>query len=118
MADRLSHIIRRTNPFFDIDGNPIQVKQYQKNGRPVGVEAPKKKQKRKPKMQRINVELTLDDYKGLKKICNYKNITMAKFIRNYLKPAIKEEMVTYSKLIELQEEMNKVMDGVMVHNKG
>lgn len=118
MADRLSHIIRRTNPFFDIDGNPIQVKQYQKNGRPVGVEAPKKKQKRKPKMQRINVELTLDDYKGLKKICNYKNITMAKFIRNYLKPAIKEEMGTYSKLIELQEEMNKVMDGVMVHNKG
>lgn len=118
MADRLSHIIRRTNQFFDIDGNPIQVKQYQKNGRTVDYAPPTtepKKRTRKPKMHKISLDVTDEEYKNIKKITNYRDISVAMFLKDAVHPKLKEELKKYGELIELEEQKKKLIDEVNAH---
>ena len=118
MADRLSHIIRRTNPFFDLDGNPIQVKQYQKNGRTVDYVPPTtepKKRTRKPKMHKISLDVTDEEYKNIKKITNYRDISVARFLKEAVHPKLKEELKKYGELIETEEKKKKLIDEVNAH---
>ena len=118
MADRLSHIIRRTNPFFDLDGNPIQVKQYQKNGRTVDYVSPTtepKKKTRKPKMHKISLDVTDEEYKNIKKITNYRDISVARFLKEAVHPKLKEELKKYGELIETEEKKKKLIDEVNAH---
>lgn len=110
MSDTLSHIIRRENKFYDVDGTPLKVDHYKEDGYKVGQKSkPKTPKKRKTSFESVVVGLTSDEKKKIKRIAKVNSSSISAYIRDcflkHLDDDYNECLVKINKEKEIRKEM-------------
>ncbi len=111
MADSISHILRRDNRIYDLDGNLLDVDRYQENGLKAGLPTPEpKKRYYKQKKAMIRIEITEEMRDLIKQNAKLEDISMSKYIRKLLIPALKQDTQAKSELLEREDNIKKEID--------
>lgn len=111
MADSISHILRRDNRIYDLDGNLLDVDRYQENGLKVGLPTPEpKKRYYKQKKAMIRIEITEEMRDLIKQNAKLEDISMSKYIRKLLIPALKQDTRAKSEILKQEDNIKKEID--------
>ena len=100
MAETLSHCIRRESTIYDIDGNLLDVQHYQLSGRPVGSTYVNKEKGRKKSLKQINVSVTQEEKKILKKMTGTTGSSVSSYIHKLIRMHLDED---YEKFLKDQQ---------------
>lgn len=107
MADMISHIIRKDNRIYDLDGNLVEVDHYQENGLKVGTPAPEPKRYYRQKHSLIHVEIPDTLKEQIKQNAKLEGVTMSKYLRRLLVPAVKADTEAKSEIYETKQQLEK-----------
>ena len=115
MADSIAHIIRKSNPIYDMDsGQKIKTTVYQESGYPENVAPPEPKPKvrktKSKKLKAVTVQFSEEEAKMIRLICGQRGMSMSRFLRKLIVPLVKEEYDKYGNYFELEEERRKLLE--------
>lgn len=107
MADMISHIIRKGNRIYDLEGNLVEVNRYQENGLKAGTSTPEQKRYYRQKHSLIHIEIpeTLKD--EIKRNAKLEGVTVSKYIRRLLVPAVKADTEAKTEIYETKQQLEK-----------
>lgn len=116
MADSLSHIIRRNNKFYDIDGTELDIKHYKEDGYPVGVTSKQKVRKpNKKSFDSLAVMLTTEEKKQVKRVAKMQHTSASAYVREQLLKHLSIDYGLYEEAAAKEKEIRKQM---RIHYKG
>lgn len=108
MADMISHIIRRNNAYYNLQGKELEVQYYQENGLPVGEMREYAKKKRKKSFEAITIGVTKEEKQMLKRIARMNGISMASYCRKKIRETLQQEYKQYEDYAMLVNEYQKL----------
>lgn len=109
MFDILSHIIRRENLYYDLDGNQYLVNRYQENGLLEGEEYSETVRTRKKSFKQISVKVLPDETTKLKQIAKMRNESVSAYVRELIRAHIDEDYKQYEQYVELEKQNKRLI---------
>lgn len=107
MADMISHIIRKDNRIYDLEGKLVEVEQYQENGLKVGTPTPERKRYYRQKHSLIHFEVPEALKEEIKQNAKLEGVTVSKYIRRLLVPVVKADSEAKSGIYETKQQLEK-----------
>ena len=107
MAETISHSIRRKVPIYNVEGELLEVNQYQLTGRLVGSASINNEKKRKKTLKHIGVNVSAEEKKMIEKMTKANGTSISYYIRKLIRMHLNEDYDQYLKSQQLERNNRK-----------
>jgi predicted DNA-binding protein len=107
MAETISHCLRREVPIYNVEGELLEVNQYQLSGRLVGNTSINNEKKRKKTLKHIGVNVSAEEKKMIEKMTKANGTSISYYIRKLIRMHLNEDYDQYLKSQQLERNNRK-----------
>ena len=107
MAETISHCLRREVPIYNVEGELLEVNQYQLSGRLVGSTSINNEKKRKKTLKHIGVNVSAEEKKMIEKMTKANGTSISYYIRKLIRMHLNEDYDQYLKSQQLERNNRK-----------